>query len=240
MAFIIYEADITIVKQHNVDGCVRRILPPLIDISSCHMISKICKNKCLVVLYTIPCARKSKEVIHVKTVIKVIKKYSSMGVSQFLLDTYKLDAGKVNENSWLELQQNMVAINDVIKSESKNVHIMITFQLAKGSVNQRYYTQDNIGMSKNIIDPCSTCLMIRNLYDDEKPGGNKEIKIFRPEGEDGKTKIQVSLDKNKNYQIIFIIKNREGAANQYQVVVEHDMSRNIMKEIGICNVPIDF
>lgn len=172
--------------------------------------------------------------------IKVIKKYSSMGVSQFLLDTYKLDAGKVNENSWLELQQNMVAINDVIKSESKNVHIMITFQLAKGSVNQRYYTQDNIGMSKNIIDPCSTCLMIRNLYDDEKPGGNKEIKIFRPEGEDGKTKIQVSLDKNKNYQIIFIIKNREGAANQYQVVVEHDMSRNIMKEIGICNVPIDF
>jgi replicative DNA helicase len=172
--------------------------------------------------------------------IKVIRKFSSMGINQFLLDTYKLDAGKVNNNSWLELQQNMVAINDVIKPEANNVHIMITFQLAKGSVNQRYYTQDNIGVSKNIIDPASTCLMIRDVYDDEKTGEKRELKVYRIEGKNSKTKIQVPLDKDKRYQIIFIIKNREGSANQYQVVVEHDMSRNIMKEIGICQVPVDF
>ena len=56
----------------------------------------------------------------------------------------------------------------------------------------------------------------------------------------GKTKIPVKLDKDKHYQIAFIIKNREGSANRYQVVFEHDMSRNIMKEIGITNVPVDF
>lgn len=170
-------------------------------------------------------------------VIKVIRKFSSMGVKQFLLDTYKLDAGKVSNNSWLEMQQNMVAINDVVKPEANNVHIMITFQLAKGSINQRYYTQDNIGVSKNIIDPASTCLMLRDVYDDEKTGEKRELKVYRVEG---KSRIQVNLEKNKRYQIIFIIKNREGSANQYQIVVEHDMSRNIMKEIGICNVPIDF
>lgn len=170
--------------------------------------------------------------------IKVIRKFSSMGVKQFLLDTYKLDAGKVSNNSWLELQQNMVAINDVIKPEANNVHIMITFQLAKGSVNQRYYTQDNIGVSKNIIDPASTCLMLRDVYDDEKTGEKRELKVYRNEGKN--TKVQVSLDKDKRYQVIFVVKNREGSANQYQVVVEHDMSRNIMKEIGICQVPIDF
>jgi replicative DNA helicase len=172
--------------------------------------------------------------------IKVIRKFSSMGVKQFLLDTYKMDAGKVTDNSWLEMQQNMVLINDVIKPEANNLHIMITFQLAKGSVKQRYYTQDNIGVSKNIIDPASTCIMIRDLYDDEKTGESRELHVYKLEGKNGKTKIPVKLEKDKRYQILFIIKNREGSANQYQIVVEHDMSRNVMKEVGICNVPIDF
>lgn len=172
--------------------------------------------------------------------IKTILKFASMNVKYFLLDTYKMDAGKVTDNSWLEMQQNMVAINDVVKPESKNLHIMITFQLAKGSIKQRYYTQDNIGVSKNIIDPASTCIMIRDLYDDEKTGENRELHVYRLEGKNGKTKIPVRLEKDKRYQILFIVKNREGSANQYQIVVEHDMSRNIMKEIGICNVPIDF
>ena len=172
--------------------------------------------------------------------IKTILKFSSMGVKYFLLDTFKMDAGKVTENSWLEMQQNMVAINDVIKPEAKNLHIMITFQLSKGSVKQRYYTQDNIGVSKNIIDPASTCIMIRDLYDDEKTGENRELKVYKLEGKNNKTKIPIKLEKEKRYQILFIVKNREGSANQYQIVVEHDMSRNIMKEIGICNVPIDF
>lgn len=173
-------------------------------------------------------------------VIKIINKYSMMGVNYFLLDTYKMDAGKVSENSWLDLQQKMVEINDCIKAENKNVHILITFQLAKGSVKQRYYTQDNIGMSKNIIDPASTCLMIRDVYDDEYSGEKRALDVYRMEGKNGKSKIPVHLDKSKRYQIIFIIKNREGSANTYQIVVEHDMSRNIMKEIGRTHVPIDF
>jgi replicative DNA helicase len=90
-----------------------------------------------------------------------------MGVKYILLDTFKLDAGKVNENSWLEMQQNMVQINDIIKPESKNLHITITFQLHKGSFKQRYYTQENIGISNNICDVASTCIMIRDLLDDE-------------------------------------------------------------------------
>ena len=175
-----------------------------------------------------------------KNAIKIIKKYSSMGVKYFILDTFKMDAGDVSDKSWLEMQQNMVEINDVIKPESKNLHILITFQLAKGSVKQRFYTQDNIGMSKNIIDPASTCIMIRDLYDDEYNGEKRELKIYRLEGKNGKTKIPVKLDRDKHYQIAFIIKNREGSANRYQVVFEHDMSRNVMKEIGITNVPVDF
>ena len=173
--------------------------------------------------------------------IKVMKKYASLGVTNFMIDTFKNDAGKVSDSAWLEMMQNMVEIYDVVKPESKNLHITITFQLEKGkTARQRYYSQDNIGMSKNMIDPASTCFMVRNIFEDEYSGGKNELKVFRLEGKNGKTKLPVTLSRDKNYQIIFIVKNREGSANQYQIVVEHDMSRNLLKEIGVTTVPVDF
>lgn len=173
--------------------------------------------------------------------IKVIKKYASLGVKYFLLDTFKADAGSKNEQLfWMQMQQAMVDINDTIKPTAKNVHIMITFQLAKTSARQRMYTQDNIGMSKNIIDPVSTCIMIRDIFDDEYDGGRNALKVYRLEGKNGKTKIPVKLNTDKRYQVVFITKNREGSANQFQIVIEHDLSRNIMKEVGITHVAMDF
>lgn len=172
--------------------------------------------------------------------IKVIKKYGSLGVKYFILDTFKMDAGKVTDKSWVQMQQSMVDINDTIKEESMNVHILITFQLAKSSARQRFYTQDNIGVAKNIVDPVSTCIMIRDLYEDEYTGERKEVKIYRLEGTNGKTKIPVKTEKGNRYQILFVVKNREGSSNDFQIVFEHDLSRNILKEMGITNVPLDF
>jgi len=172
--------------------------------------------------------------------IKTIKKYAGMGIKYFTLDTFKLDAGKVTENSWLQMAQSMVDIHDIVKSEAKNLHALITFQLNKASTKQRYYTQDNIGISKSIIDVVETCIMIRNIFDDEYTGEKKELKVYRLEGKNGNTKIPVKLDKEKHYQILFIVKNREGSSGKYQIVLEHDLSRNILKEVGITNVPVDF
>lgn len=172
-----------------------------------------------------------------ENMIKQIKKYAAMGVKYFILDTFKMDAGKVSANSWLELQQNMVMINDVVKKEALNLHILITFQLEKGSAVQRYYTQNNIGVAKNIVDPASTCIMIRDLFDDEYDGEKRALTVYRLEGKG--TKVQVKLEKGKKYQVVFIVKNREGTANSYQIVIEHDKSRNIIKEIGITNIMPD-
>ena len=52
--------------------------------------------------------------------IKIIKKYAAMGVKYFMLDTFKMDAGNVSEKSWLQMQQSMVDINDVVKPEANN------------------------------------------------------------------------------------------------------------------------
>lgn len=167
-------------------------------------------------------------------VLKIIRKYSALGVKYFALDTFKLDAGKVSDSSWLAMQQSMVDIKDLVKKENKNVHISITFQLSKGSTRQRFYMQDNIGLSKNIVDPSDTVIMLRKLFEDEKSGEKKELDV---RDKDNK---KVFLEPEKNYQILFLIKNREGSANSYQIVIEHNLSKNILKEVGICHVPMDF
>lgn len=173
--------------------------------------------------------------------IKVIKKYASLGVKYFILDTYKADSGSRSDKMWLEMQQSMVDIYDTIKTDGgKDVHIVITFQLAKSSARQRFYSQDNIGQAKNIVDVASTCLMIRDIFEDEYTGEKNALKVYKLEGKNGKSKIPVNLDHDKHYQLIFIVKNREGAANNYQIVIEHDMSRNLLKEVGFTSVPVDF
>lgn len=171
--------------------------------------------------------------------IKQIKKYSAMGVKYFILDTFKMDAGKVSGNSWIEMQQAMVNIKDTIKAEALNVHILITFQLEKGSAVMRYYTQNNIGLAKNIVDVASTCIMIRDVFEDEYTGEKRALSVYRLDGINSKTKIPVKLEKDKKYQVFFIVKNQEGAANSFQVVAQHDKSRNIIKEVGITNIMPD-
>lgn len=173
--------------------------------------------------------------------IKVIKKYASLGVKYFILDTYKADSGSRSDKMWLEMQQSMVDIYDTVKTDGgKDVHIVVTFQLAKSSARQRFYSQDNIGQAKNIVDVASTCLMIRDVFEDEYTGEKNALKVYKLEGKNGKSKIPVNLDHDKHYQLIFIVKNREGAANNYQIVIEHDMSRNLLKEVGFTSVPVDF
>lgn len=175
--------------------------------------------------------------------IKVLKKYANLGVKYFILDTYKADSGSRSDKMWLDMQQNMVDIYDTIKCKEEGgleVHVTITFQLAKSSARQRFYSQDNIGMAKSIVDPASTCLMLRDVFEDEYTGEKNALKVYRFDGKNNKSKIPVKLDKGKHYQLIFICKNREGAASSIQIVCEHDMSRNILKEVGFTSVPVDF
>lgn len=103
----------------------------------------------------------------------------------------------------------------------------------------RYYTQNNVGMAKNIVDVASTVIMVRDVFEDEYTDEKRALKVYRLEGKNGKTKVQVKLDKDKTYQVVFVVKNQEGAANAYQMVINHDKSRNIIKEVGITNIMPD-
>ncbi len=172
--------------------------------------------------------------------IKTIKKYASLGCKYFVLDTFKLSADAKSELQWQEMTKDSVEIYDTIKPVGKNVHIWITYQLGKAATNKRYYTNDCIGLAKNIVDVASTNLMIRKPFDDEYEGEKNELRCYKLEGKKKLTKIPFKLEKDKSYSIIFITKNRFGSTNEFQIIAENDLSRNTYKEIGIAKVPMDF
>lgn len=173
--------------------------------------------------------------------IKVINKYSALGVKYFILDTFKADSdSSANENVRMQMSMNMVALYDAVKPATHNVHLLCTFQLNKAAVRQTYYALDNIGESKNIADIASTVIMMRTVFDNEKSGGTRELKVYKDEIDSQGVVHQklIELDPRKHYQVMFIVKSREGSTDR-QTVVEVDFSRNIYKEIGYTSVPFE-
>ncbi|EPB8173109.1 helicase [Clostridium perfringens] len=167
--------------------------------------------------------------------IKIIKKYSSLGVKYFALDTFKHDADtNTSDASWLDLQLNSVKLYDTIKPKGKNVCLICTMQLTKTSTKQRYYTMENISGAKNVVDVVSGCYMLRWVLPDEYTGEKRDLKVKMPSGKNKKSKVPVTLKKDKRYQIMFLTKNRFGSSNEFCLVFEVDLSRNTYKEVGIC------
>lgn len=166
--------------------------------------------------------------------IKLIKKHSKRGVKYFIIDTLKLDndtGSKVTDQSWLQLQQNMVKLYNVIKPTSRNVHVWVTYQLSKSKA--RYLDQSMLGISKNVADVVSTLILSRKVLVDEKSGGKNELRIDKADGS------RAVLDSEKDYRILFIDKNRTGSTSK-QIVLETDLGKNTVKDVGYTLVPEDY
>jgi replicative DNA helicase len=173
--------------------------------------------------------------------IKVIKKYASaFGCRVFILDTLKESFDAKTDEIYKSMMRDMVKLYDTIKPSSKNVGLFVTYQLGKGSLKMRYLTNNEIGQAKSIVDVMSVNLMMRRPYEDEYEGNSKELTCYRLEGANNKTKIPFKLRKENNPMITFVTKNRFGATGVNQVVSECNLSTNICKDVGICNVPQDF
>ena len=175
-----------------------------------------------------------------KTVIKIIKKYHSLGVRLFVLDTLKESLDSRDEATWKSMERDMQDLYDTVKPAACNVGLFVTYQLSKSSGKTRHLSNFDIGQGRSIVDVMSANLMMRRPFDDEYENGKNEITCYRLEGKNKKTKIPFKLNRDKHYMITFIPKNRFGGTDVFQIVSEDDMSINIYKDIGICNVPEDW
>lgn len=168
--------------------------------------------------------------------IRLIRKYATQyGIKYYIIDTLKLDndiGSTVNDNSWLQLQQNMVKLYNVIKPTAKNVHVWVTYQLNKSN-KTRYLDQSALGMSKNVADVVSTLMLIRDVLESEKGSDSKSLMIKRADG------AKVQLNEDKDYMVVFIDKNRQGSTSN-QVVWRVDKGRNVIKDVGFTRISQDY
>ena len=176
----------------------------------------------------------------VNIVIKLIKKYASLGVRYFVLDTLKESFDSKTDEIYKSMTRDMVKLYDVVKPTAKNVGLFVTYQLGKASIKMRYLTNNEIGLGKSIVDVMSVNLMIRRPFEDEFEGGRHEIIGYRFDGKNGKSKIPFKLKREKHYMITFIPKNRFGQTDAFQIISEFDFSTNTNKDIGICNIVQDW
>ena len=176
----------------------------------------------------------------VNIVIKLVKKYASLGVRYFVLDTLKESFDAKTDEIYKSMTRDMVKLYDTVKPTAKNVGLFVTYQLGKASIKLRYLTNNEIGLGKSIVDVMSVNLMIRRPFEDEYEGGKHEITGYRFDGRNSKSKIPFKLKRDKHYMITFIPKNRFGQTDAFQIISEFDFSTNTNKDIGICNIVQDW
>lgn len=169
--------------------------------------------------------------------ISLIKQHAkAYGIKYFVLDTMKLDndtTEKVGDNSWLQMQQNMVRLYNTIKESNLNVHVWVTTQLSKGKANSRFLDQSNIGIAKNIVDVASSVMLMRTLTNYEKdPKSDSKLIVKDSRGQ------EVNLNPDEEYVIIFWAKNRQGSIFD-QVVLKVNRGENTFRDVGTCRLDRD-
>ena len=173
------------------------------------------------------------------TVMKLIKKYKTLfNVDYYILDTFK-ESSDSKDEAYKSMLKDSVRLYDLTKPAGLNICLVMTMQTSKGSANNRHLTIADIGQSKSVVDVMSVCVLLRRANADEYKGERRELKCFRLEGKNGKSKIPFSLDKDKYYVLFFTGKNRFGEGDKV-IVAEVDYSTNYFKDIGYAYVPNDF
>lgn len=185
------------------------------------------------ILTVIPLPRYS-----VRSAVKIINKYSALGVDMFVLDTLKESFDAKTNDIWQSMMRDMVNLYDVVKPKNKNVGLFVTYQLGKGALKVRHLTNNEIGQAKSIVDVMSVNLMMRRPFEDEYTEGKRELKCWSIEGQG--TKVEKKLKREDKPMITFITKNRFGETDTKQIVSKCDLSRNLYEDMFYCLVPQDW
>ena len=169
-------------------------------------------------------------------VIDTIEMYKSLGYNYMVLDTFKPDASKTDVARWEKFSRHAQDLFDCIKPSANNIGCWATLQLKIGS-EHKYLDLDCIGKALETVEVADKILMGRLLFEDEYPDGRNPLVVYDYVEDSimGWTKEEVVLDKDKEYMILFIPKNRDGGKSQ-QVIYEVEYDTNQWTEVGYTNM----
>ena len=165
------------------------------------------------------------------TISRVIKKWSKLGISYFLVDTFK-PMDDSSERAWGEFSETAKAL--FLLSKKLDIAIVCTAQLTPSAMQRKYLDLTAVGKSRAISETASTVIMFRPLTPHEK----QNIEYYKFD-KDTKQRIYKKLDPEKDYIIVFTPKNRYGTVDP-QLIVERNMNFNTYRELGYYECPMDF
>ena len=152
---------------------------------------------------------------------KIMSKYSTLGCSLFIVDTLK-PMDDASDKAWGQFSE--VAKELFLQAKKLDVAVVATCQLSPEAMSRRYLDLTCIAKAKAIAETASQVVMFRPLTAEER----EKVKGFNYEG---KIKKIVSLDKDKDYIMVFTPKNRFGQVTP-QILMERNMNFNTYKDVA--------
>ena len=174
------------------------------------------------------------EKFYISDFIETIEMYKSLGYSYAILDTFKPDSSPQEVARWEHFSDMSQQLFNSIKPSANNIGTLATIQLKIGMDN-RYLDLEAIGKSREIIEVADIVIMGRLLFEDEYDGKKLKVYDYKDDGGGNYHRVEILLDEDKEYAILFIPKNRNGSKTQ-QIVYEVDYSTNKWTEIGYASL----
>jgi len=166
-----------------------------------------------------------------------VELYRPKGYSKLIIDTFKPDRSQSDMARWEAFSNSAQELHDLIKEDNYNVGTLATVQLKLGK-ETRFLDLDSIGKSMEIVEVASVVMMGRLMFDDEFEGrfALNAYNYKKDEFTGEWYREEYKLNKDKQYLIIFLAKNRFGSEEE-QIIYEVNYEINSFKEVALVKVP---
>ena len=169
-------------------------------------------------------------------ILKYMRKLRSQGVEVIIYDTFKSDDEATSSNMWQTL---MLDARKLFQASAKlGICCITTYQLALHTENYRYLTASCLSNSKQIKEVYETMVYMRPLWQDEYPGEKYDVKAhkFETNPRTGKKdRVEVQLEKDEKYLLLFIDKTRADEDKKI-IILKWRPRFNEWKEVGYATV----
>lgn len=173
---------------------------------------------------------------NLEMVFKHIKKMAHMGVTAFMFDTFKSD-DVMNTAMWESLLLNSRKLYHLV--DSLNIGMVLTYQLALYTTNQRWLDAGCLSNGKQIKEVFSEMVYMRQLWADEYTNEKYDCKPWRfKKVGDTRIKENIELDPEKKYIVCFVDKTRNDE-DKKTILFQWDGQWNKWQEIGFCTIVND-
>lgn len=169
---------------------------------------------------------------NISVVFQHIKRMAHQGTVAFAWDTMKSDE-VFDEAMWQALLMNSRKLYHL--ADNLNISIIVTYQLALHTVNQRWLDASCLANGKQIKEVFSEMVYMRQLWQDEYTGQKYDCKPWRFNKDNKKIKEIIELNPEEKYMVCFVDKTRNDDDKKC-ILFKWKGAWNQWTEIGFCSI----